>query len=342
MPAPEATCLFLNAAVDPALDLLPRGTLCQQHFRSGYDALTRAGYQAVPVLEEEDDRADRDIVLLRAPKQLQELKGLIARGLVRLRPGGLFVVSAANDAGGSRLGELLAEAGLDVSSDSKHKARVCRARTGPALQMARLDAWRQESAMQPVMEGAYRSMPGLFSWDRIDPGSALLADHLPEGLKGDGADFGCGYGFLSRAVLERRGADVRSLACVDADARALAAARENLIGASAETTFHWADLETGSPVRGLDFVVMNPPFHLGKDRNTALGEGCIRAAASALKPFGHLYMVSNRRLPYEALLSRVFSRVETLFEGNGYKLHKAAHPNGDTKKHCVPRALGTQ
>ena len=43
---------------------------------------------------------------------------------------------------------------------------------------------------------------GIFSADHIDPGSALLAEHLPKNLRGRVADLGAGWGFLSRAALE--------------------------------------------------------------------------------------------------------------------------------------------
>ncbi|HCJ19591.1 MAG TPA: methyltransferase, partial [Hyphomonas sp.] len=40
------------------------------------------------------------------------------------------------------------------------------------------------------MEAGVWSRPGLFSWNRIDAGSELLADSVPENIRGRGADFG--------------------------------------------------------------------------------------------------------------------------------------------------------
>ena len=45
------------------------------------------------------------------------------------------------------------------------------------------------------------SQPGVFAWDRIDPGSALLAEHLPA-MKGEGVDLGAGSGELRRGKEE--------------------------------------------------------------------------------------------------------------------------------------------
>jgi 16S rRNA (guanine1207-N2)-methyltransferase len=42
------------------------------------------------------------------------------------------------------------------------------------------------------------TVPGVFSADHIDPASELLKKYLPNNLKGSGADFGVGWGFLTK------------------------------------------------------------------------------------------------------------------------------------------------
>ncbi|GAB4289960.1 MAG: class I SAM-dependent methyltransferase [Roseovarius sp.] len=55
--------------------------------------------------------------------------------------------------------------------------------------------------------GGFVTAPGIFSADGIDPGSALLADHLPARLGAQVADLGAGWGYLAARVLARaRGA----------------------------------------------------------------------------------------------------------------------------------------
>ena len=72
--------------------------------------------------------------------------------------------------------------------------------------------------------------------------------------------------------------------------------------------YHWIDVARGVPAR-YDAVVCNPPFHLGRDPDPALGIAFIRAAAAALVPGGRLWLVANRRLPYEAALGAAFARL---------------------------------
>ena len=62
-------------------------------------------------------------------------------------------------------------------------------------------AFRTRVIPEALVEGlGLWSQPGVFSWNRIDPGSALLAQTLPA-LSGKGADFGCGVGYLAHTVL---------------------------------------------------------------------------------------------------------------------------------------------
>ena len=71
---------------------------------------------------------------------------------------------------------------------------------------------------------------------------------------------------------------------------------------------------------------MNPPFHVGRDGNPALGQSFIRAAAKLLKPSGRLWMVANRHLPYEQVLDDSFRDVSALPASGGFKLFKASRP----------------
>ena len=162
------------------------------------------------------------------------------------------------------------------------------------------------------------TQPGVFSWDRPDPGTQQLLAALPP-LAGRGADLGCGLGVLARAVLAR--GQVVSLDLVDLDRRALAAARRNVEDPRAR--FHWADARVGPELSGLDFVVMNPPFHDRGAEDRELGQAFIRRAHQILKVGGTLWLVANRHLPYEAALDSLFARVTPRGEGAGFKIYEA-------------------
>jgi 16S rRNA (guanine1207-N2)-methyltransferase len=127
-------------------------------------------------------------------------------------------------------------------------------------------------------------------------------------------------GVLARAVLACPA--VTSLALIDRDARAVAAAKRNIDDRRA--FFLHRDVRHPDPaLKDLDFVIMNPPFHQSGARDSGLGQAFIRAAASSLRPGGVCRLVANQTLPYEAALREAFAAVTPLGAGDGYKLYEA-------------------
>lgn len=255
--------------------------------------------------------------LMMAPPGTIERRYVMALALRALAPGGIFTVLAPKDKGGSRLAGELEEFGGEVKEDAKRHHRIC--------QLIRPEKLMVENA---IVEGQARfsektgfwTQPGIFSWDRIDAGSALLQQHLPA-LEGRGADLGCGYGFLSRAILEK--GKISHLTLVDIDRRAVDAARKNIKEKNA--SFHWADLRTANlDLKNLDFVVTNPPFHDGRMEDQSLGQEFLKRAAAMLKTGGQAWIVANRHLPYEAILKNLFREVISVAEGGGFKIFRAA------------------
>ncbi|MFN4100833.1 MAG: class I SAM-dependent methyltransferase [Pararhodobacter sp.] len=169
----------------------------------------------------------------------------------------------------------------------------------------------------------YRTLPGLFSADGIDPASALLAGALPAGLKGQVADLGAGWGYLSAQMLAKA-PGIAALHLVESDARALDCARLNVTDPRA--IFHWADATEPLPRLPLDAVIMNPPFHQGREARPQLGAAFIRTAALMLKPSGQLFLVANRHLPYETAIAAHFRKHEELDGAPGFKIIRAEGP----------------
>lgn len=314
--------LFLNAAWNPALERISEESvlMLQQGFKPQSDILQAHGFAVNPaVCEDEVECADWAFVLL--PKNQHEAEYLLACALRALKEGGVLLAAADNKAGGARLEKTLAAFGLSgIDSLSKHKARVCRARKH-GIHGAKVAEALSGGAARAVLGGQFVSRPGLFGWDKIDKGSQILLRHMGEDLKGKGADFGCGYGYLSRAIVQHK--NVSSLVCADADFRALEACEQNVSAqnAGAKISFLWADLCAGaSGLKGLDFIVMNPPFHGGKYSDSEIGAAFIRSASQALRPGGKLWMVANAHMPYEQVLQQNYAHFSCVYEGEGFKV----------------------
>lgn len=174
--------------------------------------------------------------------------------------------------------------------------------------------WRSEPSL---LDGRWHVAPGVFSADGVDPGSRQLADALPVTLSGQVADLGAGWGYVSATALARC-PKIDTLHLVEAFGPALDNARQNVTDPRA--MFHWADATTWAGAKGLDAVIMNPPFHKGRAAQPDLGRAFISAAGRLLRPGGSLWMVANRHLAYEQVLRDVFADVNDVGGDTRYKL----------------------
>jgi 16S rRNA (guanine1207-N2)-methyltransferase len=251
-----------------------------------------------------------------APAGTLERRYALALALRALKPGASLIALAPKDKGGSRLAQDLELLGCAFTESAKRHHRIC-VTQGPGDPGA-IEAALAEGAPRLLEELGLWSQPGVFSWNKIDPGSALLVQHLPA-LSGKGADFGGGIGVLSRAVLSSP--KVTRLTLIDVDRRAIDMARRNIDDPRVE--FLWADALAPSALTGLDFVVTNPPFHEGAIENQALGQSFIKRAHAVLRTGGSCWLTANRHLPYEAILTPLFRRVTMVNESGGYKIYQA-------------------
>ena len=295
------------------------GLACQQGFKPAFDALQRGGLDVVAAL---DTTRRFDTVLMLPPRQRIEARASFARAIALLAPGGRVVVAARNDEGARSVEADLARIAGPVAVSSKHKCRVLVTAPLDSPVDADLAAqWRDADMPCEVAATGLHSRPGVFAWDRIDPASQLLVDHLPRDLRGRVADLGAGWGFLSHVVLANN-PGVVALDAFEADHRAVDLARANLTDPRA--TVHWHDVTAGVETR-YDAIVCNPPFHAQSgNARVDIGRRFIEVARDALAPRGRLWLVANRQLAYEDVLGTRFASVRIVVQAHGFKIIEAA------------------
>ncbi len=233
------------------------------------------------------------------------------------------LVCVAKEHGSSRLAKWPELEELVKWSDSKQHCRVVL--LTPPDGDAR-DYWlsvQNEGQLQLCNETRFISQPGLYGWDKIDVGSQLLAQNLPDSFPGEVADFGCGYGFLSRVISDKLSG--QALHCVDNDRRALTACQQN-ISQQTKAHFHWLDLEQERLPCQVQVVVTNPPFHQEAKSKPELGIQFLEKAAQALVNDGELWMVANTSLNYEDCLEALFETHREVMRKNGFKVLWAQTP----------------
>lgn len=297
------------------------GALLQDLVESPAGALQFSPHVPGTLVLEDAAPASVTGMAMAAPPGTLERRYALALALHALQPGAPLTAMAPKTKGGNRIAKELEAFGCRVEVTSgRHQriSRTTRPETFSAQARANLDAAIADGAPRLVEGLGLWSQPGVFSWDRIDAGTALLLSTLPA-FAGKGADLGCGIGILARAVLAS--GEVRRLDLVDVDRRAVSAAQRNIQDARAH--FHWADVRKLADFADFDFVVMNPPFHDGGLEDRALGESFVRQAHRLLRAGGQAWLVANVHLPYEAVMSSSFAKVELRAEEGGYKVYEA-------------------
>jgi 16S rRNA (guanine1207-N2)-methyltransferase len=136
---------------------------------------------------------------------------------------------------------------------------------------------------------------GVFSADRLDPGTRLLLDTAPAPPPaGDLVDVGCGYGPLA-LVLAARSPAARVWA-VDVNERALGLCARNAARAGLGNVRAVPPTEPGLPAR-VDAIWSNPPLRIGKQALHTLLAGWL----GRLTPDGSAHLVVQRHLGSDSL-----------------------------------------
>ena len=289
----SSRALFFGAEPHPDL---PKGVEGWQPQKPKAHAWDHAGFSRMDELPDQK----WPLVLILPGKSRDETLAWFSIARDHVSPGGRIVVAMPNTAGAGRFEKELSKATGNIHSIQKHKCRAFHAVNDGSWNRAIFDEW--EILQHPrIIEGTdFTTQAGIFSSDHIDPGSQLLADHLPAHLHGEVADLGAGWGFLTDAAL-RKCRKIARIELFEADSRALACARLNLAAHDRELRYHWHDVTTGLPGT-YDAIIMNPPFHSGQATDVDLGRAFLRTAIASLKRGGKLLLVANRQLPYEAVL----------------------------------------
>lgn len=304
--AEAGNVLFLGA--EPHPDLPP--VTAWQPLKPLANACERAGM----VLTDKPTGKFSTVLFLPGKTKEETLAGF-ALAYSCLAEGGIFITAIANTSGAARFEKELGKATPLLFSVSKHKCRAFGVSNKIPWDAEVLAEWQNLSEPQTIPETSFITQPGVFSAKHIDPGSLLLAAHLPVSLRGNIADLGAGWGFLSHMALEKS-PNISQIDLFEADARALECARKNVSG---NAHFHWHDVTTGLP-DVYDHIITNPPFHTAQSKDVDLGKVFLTVAAAALKRNGTLHLVANRQLPYEAHLRELGLRSRSIAEDHAYKI----------------------
>ena len=284
-----------------------------QDFWPDYDQWLRRGFEASP-----EAKSDCGTAIVFLPRSKPQALGYIAQA-AKFCDGPIVVDGQKTDGVDSILKACRARGDVSEAVSKSH---------GKLFVMSNHDGLSDWLPERTVGHEGFTTAPGVFSADKVDRGSRLLVDALPQDLGRYVADLGAGWGYLSRNILDRP--TVENLNLVEASHEALECARINVSDPRAR--FFWADATTFKPDHQMDTVVSNPPFHTSRNADPSLGRAFIAAAAGMLSPAGQFYMVANRHLPYEAELQNLFTVVDEIGGDKGFKVIHASRPKAGTRQ----------
>lgn len=266
-----------------------------------------------------------DAIAFRLGQGTALLNAVLTESFLLLKPGGVLMVAGHNQEGIKSFAKRAeAHFGNQGMAGLKSGCRLLRYRKESQRPMEPVEAPRYFHPVHLELEipGGrriqYLTKPGIFAYRATDPGTALLAKHLPDCGGKSVLDLGCGSGALSLAAFAL-GAE--SVAASDSSAIAVACAEANFSALGLAGKTHCGDLGRGLE-GGFDLVLSNPPFHKDGETDYGLPERILNAIWQQLRPGGEAYLVANQFLDYSPLAKRIFGEASIVVRDPGYLIHR--------------------
>lgn len=256
-------------------------------------------------------------VAVRLPQSVVALEMAVHAACGRMNEDGTCYVYGANDEGIKSTEKKLAAWFDQVwTVETKRKCRVVAGRKPKAQWKAKMDQWSQASSLKLDGVRGWVNWPGTFAKGRLDDATALLIEALPKKSPARVFDYGCGVGVLAH-VLATRGA--KEIFASDADHLCVEATARNV----PQTQRFACDGWSGVPENlKLDWVVSNPPFHVGKYEDFRVFRDLVEGASTRAKT---LWLVTQKQIPCGPVLESAFPHVDIALATTRFHVWKSSH-----------------
>ena len=164
------------------------------------------------------------------------------------------------------------------------------------------------------------ALPGVFSQKSLDKGSEILLKNLPDTIKGEILDFGCGAGVIA-SYLGKKFPETK-LSLLDVSALAIKSAEKTLSINSLQG--HVFASNSLSEVKNkYDHVVSNPPFHQGQKTNYIATECFISEIKRFLVKQGKVTIVANSFLRYQPIMEKHIGKTLKICNEKGFTVYSS-------------------
>ena len=262
-----------------------------------------------------------DQAIIFVPKSKELLNYLLHNIVSRLTVGASIFLVGEKKAGVERAAKQLLPFGKALKLDSARHCQMWQLTLDKTVSAKALTDWAQQYTVNtPNGDLNICALPGVFSQNRLDIGTAVLLPYLSQVTSGKIADFGCGAGVIS-AYLAKINPENRIFA-MDVDAFALESTRMTFEKNNLQPERLEIKAVTGiedAPLF-LHAIVSNPPFHQGIKTDYNASENLCKTSRRHLKSGGELWIVANRFLNYPILIEQNFGQCTTKADQQGFKV----------------------
>ncbi len=172
-----------------------------------------------------------------------------------------------------------------------------------------------------------------FSRDRLDLGARAMMQAMNDNTLPDAeniADLACGNGVLGLHALNAIGKDInkvdkqRCITFIDESYMAVAAAKENYQHIISDADKHKivpsfvVQDSIKKPDVNYDWIICNPPFHIGTAMDTYIANRMFQQSFIALQRTGQLWVVANRHLKYENQIKKIFKNAKIVLSNKKF------------------------
>lgn len=267
-----------------------------------------------------NDNDKIDLLIIRIPKhnsllqfQLRQIKPYLSESSIVIAAG------MTKEIHNSNLKVFEDEIGTTKTSLAKKKARLVFSHPAEKRHESMSVSRYELHEYQLTIYG----LAGVFSRQKLDIGTQVLLQHLPELLPHQKViDLGCGSGVIA-AVMASRYPD-NEFTLTDESRLAIESAKLTFASNQMHNAqFFQTDCLKGLPDNHYDYVLCNPPFHQQNVQTLTIASTMFRQAAKKLKQDGELRVVANRHLKYRALLNRYFGQINPISADNKFTVWSA-------------------
>ncbi|KAA8732775.1 class I SAM-dependent methyltransferase [Acinetobacter qingfengensis] len=259
-------------------------------------------------------------IIIFIPKARQQLQYVLDQCAALLQQGQQIFLVGEKKAGIEGAAKQLADYGKYLKLDSARHCQLWQLTLCKEHHAKPLQHWISTYSLDIFQQRiTICALPGVFSQQHLDIGTAELLPYLSQVKSGEILDFGCGAGIISILLAIQN--TNNSMTAVDIDAFALESTARTFAENDRSTQLKTIAITDIQDIpENFDAIVSNPPFHQGIKTHYQASENLCQFAFDRLKSKGELWIVANRFLNYAPFIEHRFGHCQIKTDQNGFKV----------------------